>query len=290
MIDYYGEEKKFCIISDRLVGRLMALANCRGNSQLSRRIEMKSLLILISLWGVPAVTVFAQEPTGEQLLDRMDQVLSPKASQSTVVQTIETSSGGTRDFTYISYVGDFGASSLIRYQTPKRVKDEAFLMLNNADDIWAYFARTRRVRKLASHARKKKLMGSDFTYEDMGGGSRYKEEYVAKRLPDQDHKGETCYILELTPDPEQDPTYDRIICYLRKADYYPNRIDYYEKKDELLKILYLNDIKVIENNPTAMSMTMHNQQDGTKTIMVIKEITYDVKFEDDFFTERNLKP
>ncbi len=241
---------------------------------------------LIALTAISA----AEEPTGKELLDRMDKVLTPESSQSTVVQTIETSSGGTRDFTYISFVGDSGASSLIRYQSPRRVKDEAFLMLNNADDIWAYFARTRRVRKLASHARKKKLMGSDFTYEDMGGGNRYREEYAPARLPDKQYEGETCYILELTPLPGEDPAYQRIVCYLRQSDYYPCRIDYYEDKDELLKILYMKEIEVIDRFPTAMKMVMHNQEDGSETIIAIKEITYRVTFDKNFFSERSLKP
>jgi hypothetical protein len=163
-------------------------------------------------------------------------------------------------------------------------------MLNDADDIWAYFARTRRTRKLASHARKKKLMGSDFTYEDMGGGRRYEEEYLPARLPDRNYKEQTCYILELTPRRDKDPTYERIVCYLRKSDYYPCRIDYYEEKDNLLKILYMEDIREIEGHPTAMKMIMHNQEDDSRTSMVIEDITYDVTYDERFFTERNLKP
>ena len=39
-------------------------------------------------------------------------------------------------------------------------------MLNDGDDIWTYFPRTRRVRKLASHAKKQKVPGSDFSFGD----------------------------------------------------------------------------------------------------------------------------
>jgi outer membrane lipoprotein-sorting protein len=248
------------------------------------------ILVLIALLFIYSPAANAQEPTATELLSLMEDAMTAESMQATIVQTIETSSGGTRDLTYVSFSGNFGERSLMRYSAPSRVKNEAFLMLNNADDIWAFFARTRRIRKLASHARKKKLMGSDFTYEDMGGGKRYMKEYAPERLPDQKLNDEKCYVLKLTPKSDEDATYEKMICYFRISDYYPLKIDYYEKKDELLKILYLQDIQIVEKRPTAMKMVMHNKKDDTRTIMTIKDITYDVAFDDNFFTERNLKP
>lgn len=246
-----------------------------------------NILTVLLLWGNASAQ---DKPDGMTLLIEMEDVMIPGASQATIVQTIETSSGGTRDFTYVAYSGDGGEKSLMRYSSPSRVKNEAFLMLNNADDIWAYFARTRRIRKLASHARKKKIMGSDVTYEDIGGGKRYRKEYDPLRLRDEKYLDQLCFVLELKAKPGEEAGYERLVCYLRQTDYYPLRIDYYEKKEELLKTLYSEDIRIIEGHSTAMKMTMHNRQDDTKTIMVTKEITYDVSFGDDFFTERNLKP
>ena len=244
----------------------------------------------IIIIAISFVNANAGDPSAEELLIFMEDIMSPKASEALMQQVIETSSGGTREFVYHSYYDDFGEKSLMRYISPSRVKDEAFLMLNNADDIWAYFARTRRIRKLASHARKKKIMGSDFTYEDMVGGKRYRKEYLPQRLPDKKYRDQNCLILKLTPRPEEKTAYQKLVCYLRPTDYFPLKIDYFEKKDELLKILYMEDIRDIEGHPTAMRMVMHNQQDGSKTIMMVKQITYKVNFDDSFFSERNLKP
>lgn len=249
-----------------------------------------ALGLFILLLFFIAGDMYGQELSAAQMLDSMEAAMTAEASRATAIQTIETSSGGTREFVYESYMGDSGSSSLMRYESPARVKDEAFLMLNDADDIWAFFPRTRRTRKLASHARKKKIMGSDFTYEDMGGGKRYTREYTAQRLPDKEYKDTDCYVLELTARPDEEASYGKMICVMRKSDYYPMRIDYYEKKDELLKTLYLEDIKTIEGRPTAMKMIMHNEKDNTETVMEFKDITYDVTFDEDFFTERNLKP
>lgn len=253
--------------------------------------KLKYLAALpIFILAIFSASANAGDPSAAELLILMEDIMSPKASQALMQQVIETSSGGTREFVYNSYYDDFGEKSLMRYISPSRVKDEAFLMLNNADDIWAYFARTRRIRKLASHARKKKIMGSDFTYEDMAGGKRYRKEYLPQRLSDEKYQGQKCLVLELTPLPKIKAAYQKLICYLRGEDYFPLKIEYFEKKDELLKILYMEDIRDIEGHPTAMRLVMHNRQDDSKTIIVIKQITYQVSFDDSFFTERNLKP
>jgi len=228
--------------------------------------------------------------TAGQILHTIDDIMIPENSKMTVVQTIETSGGGTRNFTYVGYSTDSNEKSIIRYEKPIRVKDQAWLMLNNGDDIWAYFPRTRRIRKLASHARKNKLMGSDFTFEDIGSGTRYEDEYTPKRLPDKKLGDIDCKVIELTPKPDKDPSYKKLICYVRPGDLYPIRIDYYEKVDQLTKILNLDDIRDIEGRPTSMHMVMHNQEDGSQTSMTIKKVTYKVTFPSDFFTERNLKP
>ena len=53
-------------------------------------------------------------------------------------------------------------------------------MLNDGDDIWTYFPRTRRVRKLASHAEKQKVQGHDFSFGDFSSEDTWKEDYISK--------------------------------------------------------------------------------------------------------------
>ncbi|MCF7826745.1 MAG: outer membrane lipoprotein-sorting protein, partial [Candidatus Marinimicrobia bacterium] len=108
--------------------------------------------------------------------------MSPENSYSKGSQTIITSSGQERVFEFDSWSAEKGKSVLTRYTKPAAIRGQAFLMLNNADDIWSYFPRTKRVRKLASHAKKQKMQGSDFTYEDMGGGDVFLTKFKSTLL------------------------------------------------------------------------------------------------------------
>jgi outer membrane lipoprotein-sorting protein len=164
-------------------------------------------------------------------------------------------------------------------------------MLNHSDDIWMYFPRTSRVRKLASHAKKQKMQGSDFSYEDMGSGDAFIEDYSAKRLEDEMMEEKDCYKLELTKKEDSDLSYSRMIMWVIKENYYPVVIDYYDEDDprKHLKRLVQSEFKTINNYPTAMQVVMYNKIDNTNTKMRLLEITYDLPLDDAMFTERELK-
>ncbi|TET69572.1 MAG: outer membrane lipoprotein-sorting protein [Candidatus Aminicenantes bacterium] len=205
--------------------------------------------------------------------------------------TIVTSSGSKRTFISESWSKNKGEKNLVRYLEPRRVKGQAILMLNHADDIWMFFPRTQRVRKLASHAKKQKMQGSDFSYEDMGSGDAFINDFSPKKLEDEKIEGYDCYKLELIRKPDSDVSYSRLIMWVIKENYYPVIIDYYDEDDPTIheKRLVQSDIRIIDKIPTAMKMNMYNKNDNTQTEMEFLEVKYNVTLDDSMFTERSLK-
>ncbi|UCH63553.1 MAG: outer membrane lipoprotein-sorting protein [Fidelibacterota bacterium] len=240
-------------------------------------------LLMLTGW------LHAQIPTAEEILEKATELMNVTNSKSVMSQTIQTSSGQLRTFEMESFSANKGENTLIRYTAPVSVRGQAFLMLNNANDIWTYFPRTGRVRKLASHAKKQNVQGSDFTYEDMGSGDTWREDYQSTNLGEAELLDEPCWKLQLDGIAEQEPAYHRMIVWVRQKDYYPLQIDYYDDGMEVLKSLYLEDVRDIEGTPTAMLMTMCNHEDGTETRMETLAITYSWEPPKAFFTERNLK-
>ncbi|MBU0712132.1 outer membrane lipoprotein-sorting protein [bacterium] len=243
-------------------------------------------LMLFCLAAVTSLT--AADPTGAEILNKIIDLMNPENAKAVMEQTIVTTSGDKRTFQYETYMGNRGESSLMRYLEPSRVKGNAMLMTGFSDNIWMYNRRTDRVRKLASSAKNQKFEGSDFTYEDMGSGDSWKEDYtpVLKGIEKIDR--EKCYTLELQLKSD-DNSYKKMICFARLEDFFPIQIDYYDENDVLSKSLYLEDIQTVEGIPTPMKMTMSNHLDKTETVMEYTSITYDVEFDKYFFTERNLK-
>lgn len=234
---------------------------------------------------------YSQKLTAGDIIDRVNDSMNRPAVVATTKMIITTTSGQKREFVFESYSKDKGEKSLIRYLSPKRVKGQTVLMLNNADDIWMYFPRTNRVRKLATHAKKQKMEGSDFSYEDMGSGDAWTEDFISRLLEDEKIGDISCYKLELTIKKDAESGYSRMVMWINKENFVPLQIDYYDENDPTLhlKRLTISDIRIIEDVPTPMKVVMLDLQDNTDTIMEYENITYKQDLPDNLFTERGMK-
>ena len=232
----------------------------------------------------------ADEPTGVKIIQIANDVFNQDQAKGIFELTITTTTDQKRTFVYESFSKDRGEKTLMRYLEPSRVKGQATLMLNNADDIWVYFPRTKRVRKLASHAKKQKMEGSDFAYEDMGGGESFLTDFNHRRLLDVRYEGRDCYQVELIIKPGKESSYSRMVMLIDRETYLMQAVEYYDEKDPetVIKRLTITDVEKIQGVPTPMRMVMRSLYDNTESIMSVREIEYKVDLPDEMFTERGL--
>lgn len=238
-----------------------------------------------------AGSLYGQSITADEIITKTNELMNQPVVTATTKMTIVTSSGDRRDFVFESYSKDKGEKNLIKYISPARVKGQTILMLNNADDIWAYFPRTNRVRKLATHAKKQKMEGSDFSYEDMGSGDAWMNDFDSSLLGEEEIDGNECYKIELTKRKDSDTGYSKMIMWIQKNSFVPLQIDYYDEDDPdvLAKRLTLSDIEMIDDIPTPMKMVMTDMQTSDNTVMEYERVSYTLQLSDDLFTERGMK-
>jgi len=238
-----------------------------------------------------SVTLFAQDISGPEIIQKVNDLMNQNTIYSKSTMTIVTTSGSERTFESESWSKDYGEKNLIRYNAPSRVKGQATLMLNHADDIWVYFPRTQRVRKLATHAKKQKMEGSDFSYEDMGSGNSFINDFTASLIGEEKKEDYDCYKVEMIRKTDSDLSYSRLVMWVVKEDFIPLVIDYYDENDSgyLLKSLVQSDIKTVDDIPTPMKIVMYNKTDNTRTSMEMLEVKYNLPLDDQMFTERGLK-
>lgn len=259
--------------------------------------NIKSVFITIitaTVWFLVVNLVniaYGKELTSKQIIKKANKVMSQKTVKGKMKMTIVTTSGKKRTFVYESFSKNKGEKNLIRYLKPRRARGQAILMLNHADDIWAYFPRTKRVRRLATHAKRQKMQGSDFSYEDMGSGDTFLKDFDSQKLGSEEKEEHDCYKVELTRKEDSDAGYSRLIVWVIKENFFPVAIDYYDLKDPevLIKSLVQYDIKVVDGVPTGMKMVMYDKRDNTQTTMKIMDVQYNVKLSDRMFTERSLR-
>jgi len=241
-------------------------------------------VLLIAFLGTAAGA--ADELTVVEIIRKIDATERLASSEGVFEQTIITSGGKKRTLKAKMYSRDRNDKQLMIYIDPRRVKGDKILMLNEGDDIWFYTPKTDRVRHLASHARRRKVQGSDFAYEDMAGGS-IEEDYACKLLGEGEVDEVVCYQLELIPT-ESGPHYSKLILWAEKEKFVTRRIDYYEE-GELLKRLTTGDVRRIDGHWYPMEMVMRNLQEGGETGMKTVEMQFDVELADELFTTQALK-
>jgi outer membrane lipoprotein-sorting protein len=221
----------------------------------------------------------------------MNEIMNQDTVEAKVKMTILTTSGHERVFLYDSYSKNKGEKNLIRYIEPKRAKGQSILMLNYADDIWMYFPRTNRIRKLATNSKNQKMEGSDFSYEDTGASNSFIEDFTSRKLGSEQKEGFDCYKIEMQKKEGVESGYSRLIIWVIKDSFIPIVIDYYDRENPklLLKTLIQYDLKEIDGIPTATKLVMYSQQENSQTSIEMLEIKYNVELDDNLFTARSLK-
>lgn len=218
-----------------------------------------------------------------QAVDRNERL---ESSRSTGKQIITTSSGSERTLEMEMYTKDQNDKQLTVYTGPARVRGDKILMLDDGDDIWFYTPKTDRVRHLASHARRQKVQGSDFAYEDMAAGN-WEEDFTHSLSGHETIDGNECWHITSVPTPEG-PGYARLESWVDKQTYVPIRVDYYEE-DGILKRLTMSDIEEFDGHWVPKTMHMENLRDGGETTIVLEEMEVNIDLDDGMFTTNYLK-
>ncbi len=223
--------------------------------------------------------------TARDIIDKMKQHEKYKTSKAIITQTITTSSGKHRSFT-IKFYSD-KKNLYMEYLKPARVKGVKILILNNGDEIWVYFPRTGRTRKIASHMKKERVMGSTFSYEDFSGGE-FEENYKAYLLGEEKRNKKMCYKLKLVP-LHSDISYGKLIAWVEKQRFILLEIDYYNKEGEKIKKLTLSDYRKTNDYLAPYKFVMEDLENKGKTVMEVKKMEYDVKLPDGIFNVGRLR-
>jgi len=245
-------------------------------TQLTSLIVISVLMFLISVNGQNLKTILSKVEKNEKML----------SSKSLAKQIITTSKGKIRTLKMIAWSKDNNEKQLSIYTSPSRVKGDKILQLNSGNDIWFYTPKTDRVRHLAKHAKKRKVQGSDFSYEDMQNWN-YNIDFSSRLLGKESIENISCYKIELIPT-ESGPHYSKMIVWIDKTKFVAIKTDYYEN-GTLFKRLTASKIEKIKNYWFAKNLLMTNLQDGGKTIYETIEIEVDIEVKDKLFTTNSLK-
>ncbi len=183
-----------------------------------------------------------------------------------------------------------GDKTLVIFDKPRDVQGTAFLNYTHKDgpdDQWLYLPALKRVKRIASNNKSGPFMGSEFAYEDIS--SQEVEKFTYKYLKDETVDGADHFVVERYPtDPKSG--YKRQIVWYDKAEYRLMKIEFYDRKDELLKTLtYSGYEQYLDKFWRASTMDMVNHQTGKSTTLTWSDFKFNTGLTDRDFDNNSLK-
>ncbi len=187
-------------------------------------------------------------------------------------------------------VADDGDKSLTIFDNPRDVAGTALLSFTHRegpDDQWLYLPALKRVKRISSDNKSGPFMGSEFAYEDIT--SQEVDKYTYKFIRDDVLDGMDVFVFERYPKDEKSG-YTRQIIWLDKQHYKERKIEYYDRKDSLLKTLTFSDYRQFEDKYwRALDMYMENHQTGKSTRLLQSNYEFNVDLTDRDFDKNSLK-
>jgi outer membrane lipoprotein-sorting protein len=243
---------------------------------------MKKLHIILFL--IPSL-IWAQEPTGREILERIDKNMASKSTITTSKMVIH-GSRQTRTIEAKSWgMGD--KKAFTEYLSPAREKGTKMLKLT--DQLWIYSPSSDRTIQISGHMLRQSVMGSDLSYEDMMDNAELIRDYNATVIGSEKIDDRDCWIVELQAK-TADVSYQLRKIWVDKSRYIPLKEELYAKSGQLLKRLVLTDITKIDNRWYPKKMVfkdMLKKGDGTEFIIV--NIEFDKEIPDYIFSKAALK-
>ncbi len=252
---------------------------------------MRKYMIIAALLLL-AAEGYAQ--TGREIAERVKNRADGETRYAEMQLTLVKKNGSKRERKMISWAMDEGKDTkkIMFFTYPGDVKGSGFLtwdydQAGKEDDKWLYLPAMKKTRRISGSSSKTDyFMGTDFTYDDMGGRSIDEDKHTLLREEMRD--GYKCWVLESIPLDGRE-IYSRKLSWIRQDCDTAVYVEFYDKLDKLHRVMTVHDLQQVNGYWTIMKMEMKNVQSGHSTQITVSGPQYDVAVDKSLFTVAKLE-
>ena len=182
-----------------------------------------------------------------------------------------------------------GDKSIAIFDSPADLKGTILLTRTQLqdDDQWLFLPALKRVKRISSSNKTGAFFGSEFAYEDISAPEigKFRYDYVGQKPCGR----LTCFVVERTPS-YRNSGYSKLITYYDTTAYRPQRIDYYDRRGKLMKVLTFGGYKKYAGRFwRAATYTMKNLKTGKTTVLKYGNWKFRTGLNDAYFSKDNLR-
>ena len=239
----------------------------------------------VTILLLAASTLYARDPSGSEILVKVDENLSSSNRVFTSRMIIHGRRGSRTVASKSWAAGD--KTAFTEYLAPAREKGTKMLKLD--DRLWTYSPSTDRTIQISGHMLRQSLMGSDLSYEDVMEDRKLAETYAAAVTGTETIDNAPCWVITLTAE-TKDVAYHSRKLWVDREKHVPLRQELYAKSGKLLKRMEMSEIESIEGRWFAKKMHFKDVlKTGKGTEFLIESIKFDQDIPTHIFSKASLR-
>jgi len=255
-------------------------------------------LLVLLLFAAGVVNVSAQ-PTAEWVARQIQDRETGRDSRAELRMRLHDRQGRVREraLTLLTLRGANGSGdrSLIRFTYPNDIRNTAFLVWEHPgaeDERFLYLPALGRVRRIAGEEKQESFVGSDLSYEDIGGRdiADYTYSFAAENATwsAPDGSKHPAWSLESRAR-DADAEFPRSVSLVLKDRFIVVQADIYNRRNERAKRFEVRKLEQVDEFWTVLDLTMANERDRTRTELTTSSIRYNVGLKEEDFSRRSLE-
>lgn len=256
------------------------------------------LVVTAAPWTQPS-TAGPAEGTADWVAARIDTRDTGRDSRLAMTMRLVDRQGRARErtlvITSLSAAGARGDRVLVRFLAPADIRGTGFLVWEHAqqeDERFLYLPALGRVRRIAGAEAQESFVGSDLSYEDIGGRKlsdyTYKMVDAAATWTDAQGTAHPAWRIESAAK-NGGARYPRVQSLVRKDAFVIVEALVFNRRGEREKQYAVSRLERPDGIWTVMDATMANDATRTRTTLVVTEARYNTGLTEAAFSRRELE-
>ncbi len=250
-----------------------------------KSIIYKSLLLIIA--GSNFLSVTAQNLSATEIVRRADEKFNGEKSSLMVMSMTIIRPAWQRTVEFKNWTLE-KEYALTLITAPAKEVGQTFL--KRGTEMWSWNPSISRLIKLPPSMMSQGWMGSDYTNDDILKESSVVNDYNHEITGEEVVGGRECYRIKMVAKDDAAVIWGHQTRWIDKKEFLVVKAELFDEEGVLVRTETGSDIKTMDGRVIQTKIELvPAEEPGNKTVIVIKEIKFNIPIEETFFSQQNMK-
>jgi outer membrane lipoprotein-sorting protein len=172
--------------------------------------------------------------------------------------------------------------------SPAKEANQTFL--KRGTEMWSWNPAINRLIKLPPSMMSQGWMGSDYTNDDILKESSVVNDYTHEIIGEETIDGRLCYKIRMVAKEDAAVIWGHQVRWIDKKDFLVLKAELFDEDGVLVRSESGSDIKTMDGRMIQTKIELvPAEEPGNKTILIIKEMKFNIPVQESFFSQQNMK-